>query len=393
CDRALKLEVVADDVEVPEAIRQIGRLAQVVDGLSDRPDGRHGNELGLHAPAGRVFRVEQAARQRDPLGSGKLIENLGLLVLRQVLEDGHRIIGIELAHAFGHGLGRQLFEDFLADGVIDLGQRGKIEVVPHQLDELGAQIRVERLDQIADVGLVQVAYQLAQRRGIPGGNRLRNALDIILAHCPILLAQCEEGRRGHVFFFDHAEPCRGQAVPQVMERMSLACTLGILDWQSRTISTPTPMADPLERYTLRPPRSPADWCAYHAIRRDAIFAPLLPRHAYDERDPDEFKPGHIPHLLVRDGEIVGTVRIDLIDHTQAGLRLIGIRNDLQRQGHGAVLLQLAEKAAHTFGRTIVVINAHPTSLTFYLANGYRIGDWQDAGPVPATLIRVGKRLR
>jgi predicted N-acetyltransferase YhbS len=96
---------------------------------------------------------------------------------------------------------------------------------------------------------------------------------------------------------------------------------------------------------------------------------------------------------VRDGEIVGTVRIDLIDHAQAGLRLIGIRNDLQRQGHGAVRLQLAEKAAHTFGRTIVVINAHPTSLTFYLANGYRIGDWQDAGPVPATLIRVGKRLR
>jgi hypothetical protein len=130
------------------------------------------------------------------------------------------------------------------------------------------------------------------------------------------------------------------------------------------------MADPLERYALRPPRSPEDWGAYHAIRRDAIFAPLLLGQAYDEHDPDEFKPGHIPHLLVRDGEIVGTVRIDLIDHAQAGLRLIGIRNDLQRQGHGAVLLQLAEKAAHTFGRTIVVINAHPTSLTFYLANGY-----------------------
>jgi GNAT superfamily N-acetyltransferase len=136
-----------------------------------------------------------------------------------------------------------------------------------------------------------------------------------------------------------------------MERMSLACTLGILDWQSRTISTPAPMADPLERYTLRPPRSPADWGAYHAIRRDAIFAPLLPGQAYDEHDPDEFKPGHIPHLLVRDGEIVGTVRIDLIDDAQAGLRLIGIRNDLQRQGHGAVLLQLAEKAAQAFGRS------------------------------------------
>jgi N-acetylglutamate synthase-like GNAT family acetyltransferase len=95
---------------------------------------------------------------------------------------------------------------------------------------------------------------------------------------------------------------------------------------------------------------------------------------------------------VRDGKIIGTVRIDLIDPTQAGLRLIGIRNDLQRQGHGAILLQLAEKAARAFGRLIVVINAHPTSLTFYLANGYRTGDWHDAGPVPAGLIRVGKRL-
>ena len=115
------------------------------------------------------------------------------------------------------------------------------------------------------------------------------------------------------------------------------------------------MADPRDRYTLRPPQSSDDWSAYHAIRRGAIFAPLLPRHTYDEHDPDEFKPGHLPHLLVRDGEIVGTVRIDLIDADQAGLRLIGIRNDLQRQGHGAILLQLAEKAAHAFGRTMAFL--------------------------------------
>ena len=64
------------------------------------------------------------------------------------------------------------------------------------------------------------------------------------------------------------------------------------------------------------------------------------------------------------------MRIDLIDDTQAGLRLIGIRKGLQRQGHGAALLRLAEQAARDFGRSEVVINAHPTSLTFYLANGY-----------------------
>ncbi len=145
-------------------------------------------------------------------------------------------------------------------------------------------------------------------------------------------------------------------------------------------------------YSLRPVQTPQEWIAYHAIRRDSIFAPLLPGQAYDESDPDEFKPGNLPHVLVRDGEIVGTVRIDLIDATQAGLRLIGIRRDLQRQGLGAVLLKLAEETARALGRTDVVINAHPASLTFYLANGYCEGEWRDKGPVPATLIRVGKRL-
>jgi N-acetylglutamate synthase-like GNAT family acetyltransferase len=152
------------------------------------------------------------------------------------------------------------------------------------------------------------------------------------------------------------------------------------------------MAGPLERYSLHPARSSEDWVAYHRIRRSAIFAALLPGQAYDENDADEFKPGHLPHVLTRDGEVVGTVRIDLIDGTQVGLRLIGIRNDQQRQGHGAVLLQLAERAAQDLGRADVVINAHPTSLTFYLANGYAEGDWRDAGPVPAGLVRVGKRL-
>jgi len=148
----------------------------------------------------------------------------------------------------------------------------------------------------------------------------------------------------------------------------------------------------LARYSLQPVRSPREWKAYHAIRRDAIFAALLPDQAYDEHDPDEFERGRLPHVLVRDGEVIGTVRIDLIGATQAGLRLIAIRRDLQRQGHGRVLLQLAEQAARAFGRIEIVINAHPTSLTFYLANGYREGEWRDAEPVPATLIRVGKRL-
>ena len=148
----------------------------------------------------------------------------------------------------------------------------------------------------------------------------------------------------------------------------------------------------LERYALRPVRLPQEWSTYQAIRRAAIFSVLLPGQAYDEHDPDEFQHRHLPYVLVRDAEIIGTVRIDLVGETQAGFRLIAIRRDLQRQGHGSVLLRLAERAARNLGRTEIVINAHPTSLSFYLANGYREGEWHDARPVPANLIRVGKRL-
>ena len=99
------------------------------------------------------------------------------------------------------------------------------------------------------------------------------------------------------------------------------------------------MADILQRYSLRPVRSSREWAAYHAIRRGAIFAALLPHDAYDEHNSDEFAPGHFPHLLLRDGEVLGTVRIDLIDERAAGLRLIGIRPDVQRQGHGRAVAQ------------------------------------------------------
>ena len=86
-----------------------------------------------------------------------------------------------------------------------------------------------------------------------------------------------------------------------------------------------------------------------------------PAQAYDETAPDEVAPGNFPHVLLHDGDIVGVVRIDLIGPNRAGLRLVGIRSDLQRQGHGRVLLKLAQDAARRLGKTEITIKAHPTS--------------------------------
>ncbi len=161
-NRTLQLQVGIDDIELPETIRQIRRLAQVIDGLSDRPGGRHRDELGLHAPTGGIFRIQQAARQRDAFTQRKLLQDFCLLVLRQVLQNGHRVIGVESAHAFGNRFGRQLLEDFVADGVVDFGQSREIEGVSHQLDQSRTKLRIECLDHIADVRLVQVGDQFTQ---------------------------------------------------------------------------------------------------------------------------------------------------------------------------------------------------------------------------------------
>ena len=70
---------------------------------------------------------------------------------------------------------RQLFEDLLADGVVDLGQRREVEVRAHQLDQARAQFRIERLEDRAGVRLMQFADKLAQRAGVACVERLDDA--------------------------------------------------------------------------------------------------------------------------------------------------------------------------------------------------------------------------
>ena len=86
-----------DRVDFIEAFRQIGRLAHEIDGLADRALRRHGDEFGLHAPAGGAFGIEQAPLERDAIGGRQLLEDLGLLVLRQIFENVDGVVGIELA--------------------------------------------------------------------------------------------------------------------------------------------------------------------------------------------------------------------------------------------------------------------------------------------------------
>ena len=94
-DGAEQLEGRVDDENLAEAVGQVLVLAHVVDRLADRPERRHGDELGLHAPAGALFRIVERAAQPDAFGERQLRQDLVLVLLVEILEDVDRVVGIE----------------------------------------------------------------------------------------------------------------------------------------------------------------------------------------------------------------------------------------------------------------------------------------------------------
>ena len=132
--------------------------------------------------------------------------------------------------------------------------------------------------------------------------------------------------------------------------------------------------------------------AYHAIRRGALFAVYHPSVVYNPDHPDERRPENHPHVLLLDGQVIGTVRIDFLDGKRAGLRIIAIRADLQRRGHGSQLLRFAEAVAREAGCSEVVLNANPDAVGFYTGNGYTPGPWMDSVPPSSGAVKMGKRI-
>ena len=130
-------------------------------------------------------------------------------------------------------------------------------------------------------------------------------------------------------------------------------------------------------YLLRAPATDSEWAAYHRIRRTALFEPYHPEVVYDPKHPDEHAAGKHPLVLIKDGRVIGTIRIDDFDAERAAFRIIAIDRAHQGRGHGAALLRLAEDFARRLGRRRVVLHGNPPNVEFYLRNGYREAAWDD----------------
>ena len=126
-------------------------------------------------------------------------------------------------------------------------------------------------------------------------------------------------------------------------------------------------------YCLRPPATPDDWDVYHRIRQDV----LLEARKYALEHPDDHAPGNYALLLCRDDQPIGSIRVDITETGEAGLRLVAIDPASQRRGYGRMLLQLAEDFARARGCSRTVLYATPEAVGFYSKAGYREDDWDD----------------
>jgi GNAT superfamily N-acetyltransferase len=121
-------------------------------------------------------------------------------------------------------------------------------------------------------------------------------------------------------------------------------------------------------YELRLPGDANEWRAYHDIRRRVLWD-ARGLSGYDERRPDETAPGHHSRLLLFRGEPIGTIRIDIAGKT-ALFRRVAVRVDVQRRGHGRVLLLLAEAFAEAQGCSRIESSVAPDAVAFYRRCGF-----------------------
>jgi GNAT superfamily N-acetyltransferase len=143
-------------------------------------------------------------------------------------------------------------------------------------------------------------------------------------------------------------------------------------------------------YRLRAPATDDDWRTYHAIRRKVLFENRGRFGTYDDNHPDERVTGNHPLVLELGSEIIGTIRIDIAERS-AILRMVAIRDDIQRGGHGKVMLLLAEQFARDRGRRLVTLWSHPDAVGFYARFGYHDADTGDVA-TDAALVPMSKTL-
>lgn len=125
----------------------------------------------------------------------------------------------------------------------------------------------------------------------------------------------------------------------------------------------------MERYDLMLAENADDQSAYHRIRQRVLFE-ARGRFDYVADEPEEIKEENLSLLFKRDGEPIGTVRLDQKSDRRAIVRLVAIASHLQRQGHGTALMGHVERLALSLGIHELLVHSAPDAVGFYQKLGF-----------------------
>ena len=133
-------------------------------------------------------------------------------------------------------------------------------------------------------------------------------------------------------------------------------------------------------------RSPAEWRAYHDIRRIVLFEGRGLVDVYDETHPDDRNPLNHALLLLADGMPAGVVRVDFLAPSDAAaFRRVAIVERSQRLGYGRVMMREAEAFARAHGRVVLTARVARDAIGFWERIGYRAVE--DGGRSSNPLVR------
>jgi GNAT superfamily N-acetyltransferase len=96
-------------------------------------------------------------------------------------------------------------------------------------------------------------------------------------------------------------------------------------------------------------------------------------------------------VFLRDGQVIGTIRVDIKPDGRAIFRLVAIDDAWQGHGFGSIMLAKAEAFARDRGADTICLNAVTDAYRFYIRHGYEPERWAGCTGNP-TEIPVVKHL-
>lgn len=144
----------------------------------------------------------------------------------------------------------------------------------------------------------------------------------------------------------------------------------------------------MSTFELRAPRTDGEWQKMHELRIKGIFSVHMPGVAYSYNHPNDHSADNHPLILLVDGEVVGTTRIDRLNEKRAILRLVAIDEEKRGKGLGTKLLELAEDYAQDHGFAEFVVWALEDAVPFYEKCGYHfIEPFEEKAANPTGALR------